>query len=51
MKETKKCPNCGFEGTMDCWKTADNEDMCKCPNCKFTFNCCNVTFVKPQKIE
>lgn len=52
MEEFKKCPNCGFEGSMDSWKTiGTNDTFNKCPNCKFTFTCCNVTFVKSQKIE
>ncbi|MGB9199907.1 hypothetical protein [Methanobacterium sp.] len=38
MKETKKCPNCNFEGSMECWKTiGSDETYFKCPNCKFTF--------------
>jgi transcription elongation factor Elf1 len=38
LKETKKCPNCNFEGSMECWKTIGTDEIyCKCPNCKFTF--------------
>jgi hypothetical protein len=38
LQETKKCPNCNYEGTMVCWKPAGLDDIyCKCPNCKFTF--------------
>ena len=38
MKNNKKCPNCGFEGLMECWKPVTTTGLnCKCPNCKFTF--------------
>jgi predicted RNA-binding Zn-ribbon protein involved in translation (DUF1610 family) len=50
LKENKKCPNCGFEGLMGCWKTMEtNDTLSKCPNCKFTFSWCNITFIKNQK--
>ena len=26
FKENKKCPNCGFEGLMDCWKTMETSE-------------------------
>jgi ssDNA-binding Zn-finger/Zn-ribbon topoisomerase 1 len=38
LQETKKCPNCDYEGLMVCWKTMGLDDIyCKCPDCKFTF--------------
>ncbi|MGB7970261.1 MAG: hypothetical protein WCF28_11905 [Methanobacterium sp.] len=27
MKETKKCPNCNFEGSMECWKTIGSDEI------------------------
>ena len=38
MEESKKCPNCDYEGLMDCWSAMNISGMIsKCPNCKFTF--------------
>jgi predicted RNA-binding Zn-ribbon protein involved in translation (DUF1610 family) len=38
MNKTKKCPNCDYEGIMECWEPVTTTGLnYKCPNCKFTF--------------
>jgi hypothetical protein len=38
LQGTKKCPNCDYEGLMECLTVTETTGTyCKCPNCKFTF--------------
>lgn len=38
LNETKICPNCDFEGFIECYTVLETkETYCKCPNCKYTY--------------